>query len=345
MPTKKLITTKFSNDFDINIVTKTISNHKKITITQNSDCDLLFVSSFTLRFVKKFNNLIIYSGENPYYTSMFKYSKLNLYNLSMDFIRIFPQLKKFIMSIIYVIPAKILLFYICKSKRFEIDLVKKLIKDNPENSLYYIGSKIDLPKPQINYTYPLFINFHRLASPNFIKSFKRTSSIDNKKFCCMIVSNPMSYHRNYIAYKLNKYKKVDIFGNCFLKNTNRKISNKSADNHIIFSEYKFVICCENSVNDDYITEKLPEAFCGGTIPIYYGAPNVANYFNTKAFIEYNSLNKSLNKMIDKIIQLDNDESEYFNYIRQPIFTQQNMLNIDNKKQGLKNFLNSVIDAI
>lgn len=40
------------------------------------------------------------------------------------------------------------------------------------------------------------------------------------------------------------------------------------------ARYKFVIAHENSVCNDYITEKLWRPLILGVVPIYYGAPNV-----------------------------------------------------------------------
>lgn len=38
--------------------------------------------------------------------------------------------------------------------------------------------------------------------------------------------------------------------------------------------YKFVIAFENSICNDYITEKLWRPLTIGVVPIYFGAPNV-----------------------------------------------------------------------
>lgn len=37
----------------------------------------------------------------------------------------------------------------------------------------------------------------------------------------------------------------------------------------------------NSIDDDYITEKLWDCMRGGSIPIYFGANNAKNYFPIK----------------------------------------------------------------
>jgi len=56
----------------------------------------------------------------------------------------------------------------------------------------------------------------------------------------------------------------------------------------IQQEYRFGIAAESRYDDDYLTEKLMNAFLAGTIPIYSGALNVAKYFNKKAFINVRS---------------------------------------------------------
>lgn len=40
------------------------------------------------------------------------------------------------------------------------------------------------------------------------------------------------------------------------------------------ARYKFVIAYENSICNDYITEKLWRPLILGVVPIYFGAPNV-----------------------------------------------------------------------
>ena len=42
-----------------------------------------------------------------------------------------------------------------------------------------------------------------------------------------------------------------------------------------YSRYRFCLVAENSIEVDWVTEKLFHAFAAGCLPIYYGAPNVA----------------------------------------------------------------------
>lgn len=48
------------------------------------------------------------------------------------------------------------------------------------------------------------------------------------------------------------------------------------------SDYMFSVAIENM--DNWFTEKLLDCFLTGTIPIYYGTPNVGKWFNTEGII-------------------------------------------------------------
>lgn len=40
------------------------------------------------------------------------------------------------------------------------------------------------------------------------------------------------------------------------------------------SRYKFIISYENSVCNDYVTEKIWRTLVVGSVPVYFGAPNI-----------------------------------------------------------------------
>lgn len=51
------------------------------------------------------------------------------------------------------------------------------------------------------------------------------------------------------------------------------------------ARYKFAICFENSVLKGWITEKIFDCFFAGTVPIYLGAPDIAEAVPREAFID------------------------------------------------------------
>ena len=54
---------------------------------------------------------------------------------------------------------------------------------------------------------------------------------------------------------------------------------------------------ENTDGDGYISEKIIEAFVGGTIPIYYGDYMIDEYINKRAYILIKSEKDIIKKRI------------------------------------------------
>lgn len=52
-----------------------------------------------------------------------------------------------------------------------------------------------------------------------------------------------------------------------------------------FAQYRFALCFENSVLKGYITEKLFDCFFAGTVPIYWGAPDILDWVPADSFID------------------------------------------------------------
>lgn len=73
---------------------------------------------------------------------------------------------------------------------------------------------------------------------------------------------------------------VDLFGN----GTTKPIKYKEE----ALIDYRFSVVIENAQADNYFTEKLVDCFMVGTIPIYWGAPNIGKYFDTQGMIIVNS---------------------------------------------------------
>ena len=49
-------------------------------------------------------------------------------------------------------------------------------------------------------------------------------------------------------------------------------------------DYMFSITIMNCMHENYFTETLVDAFRCGTIPIFWGCPNVDEYFNTEGML-------------------------------------------------------------
>ena len=69
---------------------------------------------------------------------------------------------------------------------------------------------------------------------------------------------------------------VDVFG----EGRNRSLGDKWEG----LSPYKYSVAVENTSKADYWTEKISDCFLSFTVPIYFGATNIGNYFPKESFI-------------------------------------------------------------
>jgi hypothetical protein len=51
------------------------------------------------------------------------------------------------------------------------------------------------------------------------------------------------------------------------------------------SAYRFALCLENSRFEGYVSEKIFDCFFAGTVPVYFGAPDIERYVPPEAFID------------------------------------------------------------
>lgn len=152
-----------------------------------------------------------------------------------------------------------------------------------------------------------------------------------KHFCCFIVSNPNCEARNKIFEKINSYKKVHSYGK-YANNMGINITfDYWSDNfQRLISNYKFMICCENTKKDNYITEKIVNPFVSQIIPIYWGADNIIDYFNENSFINIKDYKEEcIDKALEKIMELDLDDNKYLEFINNSVIKDINIINVQN----------------
>ena len=70
------------------------------------------------------------------------------------------------------------------------------------------------------------------------------------------------------------------------------------------ANYRYSICIENFISDYFFTERITNCFASMTIPIYYGANKINNFFNPDGII---FLKESDLDNIDKVIAQCNEK--------------------------------------
>jgi len=136
------------------------------------------------------------------------------------------------------------------------------------------------------------------------------------KFCNFMYNNPIE-DRIQFFNKLSEYKHIDSYGG-LLNNIGYSLRGSELDKLNVLNEYKFTIAYESSLQEGYITEKIIHPLSVGSIPIYSGGSRVKEFFNEKAIINAADF-ETIDKLIDYIKLIDNDDQLYNEYVTQPIF--------------------------
>lgn len=162
---------------------------------------------------------------------------------------------------------------------------------------------------------PLCDYDHLSQSKFFPRKTKKMSIIASNKTMCE--GHLLRYN---FAKKVKDYfgDDVDFFG--------RGIRG-FADKWDVLAPYKYHIAIENYATKDYITEKFHDPLLAWCYPIYYGAPNVSDYFNPSSFttIDIKSPDNAI-RIIEDILTRDPYENklEAINESREKVLNEENV---------------------
>lgn len=83
-------------------------------------------------------------------------------------------------------------------------------------------------------------------------------------------------NRQYVARELHGHMNVDVYG--------KYNGGQFVDDKTIYDGYRFNVAMENYQDGHYFTEKICNCFASRVVPIYYGCPNIGEYFNTDGIV-------------------------------------------------------------
>ena len=113
--------------------------------------------------------------------------------------------------------------------------------------------------------------------------------LQKKNMASLIASNQNKLTGHKLRHKIVQHIKsknldISVIGRGYKPFKNKEDGLKS---------FRYSIVIENSSELDYFTEKVIDACLLETIPIYWGAPNISKYFDTKGFIICESIDQIL----------------------------------------------------
>lgn len=203
-----------------------------------------------------------------------------------------------------------------------------------------------------------YVDSRRYIKYNLPNKIPKDFSIDRgarRKLCAMIAGNHRSNDPNELYserikairwFEHNRPKDFDLYGRgwdseifrrpsislpvkllCLFKPFRIKLDKEyypSYKGEVIskrdtFSRYKFSICHENAKNvPGYVSEKLFDALFAGTVPVYWGAPNIKDLAPADIFIDMRDFG-SFEKLYAYLKSMTNDKYEaYLNSIEEYI---------------------------
>ncbi len=115
-------------------------------------------------------------------------------------------------------------------------------------------------------------DYDQLKSINSVKKQKVISTVCSNKQITDIQKKRVEL-TTYLGRALSEYD-IDVYGYG---------SNYILDKWDTVYPYEYHIAVENSVNPNYWTEKVSDAFLGYSYPFYYGCPNLEEFFPEKSF--------------------------------------------------------------
>lgn len=119
-------------------------------------------------------------------------------------------------------------------------------------------------------------------------------------------------HREELLKALQKYVRVDSVSNCLHNKDWPTDIVPRTDKRGLLRHYMALLAAENSVEDDYVTEKVYAGLITGAIPIYYGARNIDQFVPPDSIIKvpYPYSNASIREVSRKIQHVMTSEQEY-----------------------------------
>jgi len=255
------------------------------------------------------------------------------------------------------------LFYSCGDVRYKHKRYEKCIKICISLESYYPNfnesdysltlNKVDVGRRNFRVSYMNFTARDGQANTSSelskLAKTKVGKEMLERKFCNFVYSQDrigsVAKLRKEFCQKLSQYKHVDCPGRV-LNNIDNAISVRDgrtwqASKIEFLRNYKFTIAFENQYVEGYWTEKLTDAFFARSIPIYFGDPLIGEIFNTKAFINGHEYGGDMDKIIERVKEIDSNDELYMEILNaNPILPNAYYLT---EKENLERYLCNIIE--
>lgn len=225
----------------------------------------------------------------------------------------------------------------------ELGVVLRIIKANPQVRLIYIPNEPFIVSPMHDETIlpklpldalltwndnitdqVLHVIKCNIGQPRIIATTIPVVPFSDRKLISCIYSNKSSHVKNALySERLKSIKSfsskphgIDLYGMGWetsnLPYVKASFQGSCKSKKAVLQLYKFSIAFENVAGiPGLITEKIFDCFAAGTVPIYYGAPNIQDYIPDTCFVDFRKF-RNYDELYSHLISIT--EEEYQKYL-------------------------------
>ena len=162
-----------------------------------------------------------------------------------------------------------------------------------------------------------------------LTSHRNASYESRKKFCVAFIGKAYPFRMHSLS-ALSKIGKIDVYGG-IARNPRRS---DAVNKFEIAQDYRFFYAFENDLYPGYVTEKAPEAWATGAIPLYWGL-DANKSLNPEAMINLTDF-KTLEDFTKRVKEVDASKEKWNRIASQPLLLEKPTL--DSIKNALRNAL-------
>lgn len=105
--------------------------------------------------------------------------------------------------------------------------------------------------------------------------------------------------------------RVQSFGVLFARDGHHYVSYRGAveNKWDVLPRYRFVVCYENAIFEDYVSQRIFDVLRCNAVPVYWGAPNIEKYVDPAAFVDRRrfSSNEELAAYLESVSREEYDD--------------------------------------
>lgn len=192
---------------------------------------------------------------------------------------------------------------------------------------------------------PRFVRMHPALREHRTLAMKLPNfspmQMGEREFCNFIYSNPLAHpFRDSLFFAVSNSRKVDSLGPHLRNTLNRapgQVGNWELEKIRMQARYRLSFAVENGLYPGYTTEKVFTALRAGSIPIYWGNPNVELDVNPLAILNLHLFN-GVEEAAVKVLELGSDLERLTEMAAEPIFTPEQLTRIRESEDSLRRML-------